>query len=82
MKFCRFRDFVAPLLGLSTRHPSIHEMRATRLVDSSFRAPHLADDAGNASLLRAYDFTIDSGQIRASASNLVTAPSSRIFKEP
>jgi hypothetical protein len=36
MEFCRFRDFVVPLLGLSTRDPSIHEMRATRLVDSSF----------------------------------------------
>jgi hypothetical protein len=31
---------------LSTRHPSIHEMRATRLVDSSFCAPHLPDAAG------------------------------------
>jgi hypothetical protein len=46
MESCRFRDFVVPLLGLWTRHPSIHEMRATRLVDSSFRAPHLPDDAG------------------------------------
>jgi predicted deacylase len=46
MEFCRFRDFVVPHLGLSTRHPSIHEMHATRLVDSSFRAPHLPDDAG------------------------------------
>jgi hypothetical protein len=46
MEFCRFRDFVVPLLGLSTRHPSIHEMRATRLVDSSFRAPRLPDDTG------------------------------------
>jgi hypothetical protein len=46
MEFCRFRDFAVPLLGLSTRHPSIHEMRATQLVDSSFRAPHLPDAAG------------------------------------
>jgi hypothetical protein len=46
MEFCRFRDFAIPLLGLSPRHPSIHEMRATRLVDSSFRAPHLPDAAG------------------------------------
>jgi hypothetical protein len=23
MEFCRFRDFAVPLLGLSTRHPSI-----------------------------------------------------------
>jgi hypothetical protein len=45
-EFCRFRDFAVPLLGLSTRHPSIHEMRATQLLDSSFRAPHLPDDAG------------------------------------
>src|SRR5262249_22788412 len=36
-----------PLLGLSTRHPSIHEMRAIQLVDSSFRAPHLPDEAEN-----------------------------------
>jgi hypothetical protein len=27
--FCHFRDFVVPLLGLSTHHPSIREMRAT-----------------------------------------------------
>jgi hypothetical protein len=46
MEFCRFRDFAVPLLGLSTRHPFIHEMRATQLVDSSFRAPHLPDAAG------------------------------------
>src|SRR4029453_10428155 len=46
MKFCRFRDFAVPLLGLSTCHPSIHEMPATLLVDSSFRAPHLTDAAG------------------------------------
>ena len=46
MEFCRFRDFGVPLLGLPTRHPSIHAMRATRVVDSSFRAPHLPDDAG------------------------------------
>jgi hypothetical protein len=46
MEFCRFRDFAVPLLGLSTRDPSIHEMRATRLVDSSFGAPHLPDAAG------------------------------------
>ena len=46
MKFCRFRDFAVPVLGLSPRHPSIHEMGATLLVDSSFRAPHLPDAAG------------------------------------
>src|SRR2546421_12575823 len=46
MEFCRFRDFAVPLLGLSTRHPSIHEMRAIQLVDSSFRAPYLPDAAG------------------------------------
>src|SRR5262245_38278382 len=46
MEFCRFRDFAVPLLGLSTRHPSIHEMRATHLVDSSFRVPYLPDAAG------------------------------------
>jgi len=45
-EFCRFRDFVVPLLGLSTRHTSIHEMHATQLVDSSFRAPYLPDAAG------------------------------------
>jgi hypothetical protein len=64
MEFCRFRDFAVPLLGLSTHHPSIHEMRATRLVDSSFRAPHLPRRR-NAFLLGADDFTIYSGQIRA-----------------
>jgi hypothetical protein len=31
---------------LSRHHPSIHEMRATQLVDSTFRAPHLPDAAG------------------------------------
>jgi hypothetical protein len=36
MDVCHFRDFAVPLLGFSTRHPSIHEMRATRMVDSSF----------------------------------------------
>jgi hypothetical protein len=46
MEFCRFRDFAVPLLGLSTRHPSIHEMRVTQLVDSISRAPHLPDAAG------------------------------------
>jgi hypothetical protein len=46
MEFCRFRDFAVPLLGLSTRHPSIHEMRAIQLVDSRFRAPYLPDAAG------------------------------------
>jgi len=46
MEFCRFRDFAVPLLGLSTRHPSIHEMRVTQLVDSIFRAPHFPDAAG------------------------------------
>jgi hypothetical protein len=45
MELYRFRDFAVPLLGLSTRHPSINEMRFTRLVDSSFRAPHLPDAA-------------------------------------
>ena len=34
MEFCCFRDFAVPLLGLSTRYPSIHEMRVTQLVDS------------------------------------------------
>jgi hypothetical protein len=53
MEFCRFRDFAVPLLGLSTGHPSIHEIRATRLVDSSFRAPHLPDAAGTGLCLRA-----------------------------
>jgi hypothetical protein len=43
MEFCRFRDFAVPLLGLSPRHPSIHGMRTTGLVDSSFRAPHLPE---------------------------------------
>ena len=48
MGLCRFRDFAVPLLGLSTRDPSIDEMRATRLVDSSFRAViRVYDDAGN-----------------------------------
>ena len=51
MEFCRFRDFAVPLLGLSTRHPSIHVMRATQLVDSSFRAPHFPDAAGKRMLL-------------------------------
>jgi hypothetical protein len=46
MEFSRFRDFAVRLLGLSTCHPSIHEMRATQLVDSSFRAPHPPDAAG------------------------------------
>jgi len=46
IELCRFRDFAVPLLGLSTRYPSIHEMRVARLVDSSFRAPHLPDAAG------------------------------------
>jgi len=46
MEFCRFRDFAVPLLGLSTRHPSIHEMRVTQLVDSISRAPHFPDAAG------------------------------------
>jgi hypothetical protein len=39
-------DGVLSLPGLSTRHPSIHETRVIRLVDSSFRAPHLPDAAG------------------------------------
>jgi hypothetical protein len=46
MQFYRFRDFAVPLLGLSTRHPSIHEMRVTQLVDSVSRAPHFPDAAG------------------------------------
>jgi hypothetical protein len=43
-------SFAVPLLGLSTRDPSIHEMRATRLVDSSFRALQTFDTA-----IRVYD---------------------------
>jgi hypothetical protein len=70
MEFCRFRDFAVPLLGLSTHNPSIHQMRATRLVDSSFRAPHLPRRRRNAFLLRADDFTIYSGQIRAAAAKI------------
>ena len=46
MEFCRFRDFAVPRLGLSIRHLSTREMRATQLVDSSFRASHLPDAAG------------------------------------
>jgi hypothetical protein len=46
MEFGRFRDFAVPFRGLSTRHPSIHEIRATQLVDSSFRPAHLPDAAG------------------------------------
>src|SRR5215468_3158559 len=46
MEFFRFRDFAVPLLGLSTRHPSIDEMRATPLADSCFRTPHLPDAVG------------------------------------
>jgi hypothetical protein len=65
MEFCRFRDFAVPLLGLSTRDPSIHEMRTTRLMDSSFRPPHLADAARTRLCSGADDFTIYSGQIRA-----------------
>jgi hypothetical protein len=65
MEFCRFRDFGVPVLGLSTSDPSIHEMHATRLVDSSFPAPHFPDAAGTRLLLKADDFTIYSGQIRA-----------------
>jgi hypothetical protein len=52
MEFCRFRDFAVPLLGLSTRHPSIYEMRVTQLVDSISRAPHLPGRRRNASLLK------------------------------
>jgi hypothetical protein len=69
MEFCHFRDFAIPLLGFSTRHPSIHEMRATRLVDSSFRAPHLPDAAGMRLCLVSDDFTIYWGQIRMAAGN-------------
>jgi hypothetical protein len=48
MELCRFRDFAVPLLGLSTRHPSIDEMHATRLMDSNFRAViRVCDEAGN-----------------------------------
>ena len=46
MEFCRFLDFAVPRLGLSIRHLSTREMRATQLVDSSFRASHLPDAAG------------------------------------
>jgi hypothetical protein len=46
MQFYRFRDFAVPLLGLSTRHPSIHEMRETQMVDSISHAPHFPDAAG------------------------------------
>jgi len=46
MEFCHFRDFAVPLLGLSTRYPSIHEMRVTQLLDSISRAPHFPDAAG------------------------------------
>jgi hypothetical protein len=67
MEFCRFRDFAVPVLGLSTRHPSIHEMRAIRLVVSGFRAPHLPDAAGTRLCLRADDSTLYSGQFRAVA---------------
>ena len=66
MEFCRFRDFAVPLLGLSTRHPSIHEMRVTRLVDSSFRAPHLRTRRRNAFLLRGTILRSCSIQIRSS----------------
>jgi len=40
-------------------------MRATRLVDSNFPAPHFPDAAGTRFCLGADDFTIYSGQIRA-----------------
>lgn len=62
MEFYRSRDFAVPLLGLSTRDPSIHEMRATRLVDSNLRAPHLPDAAGTRLCFRADDFTIYSSK--------------------
>src|SRR5262249_24934347 len=39
-------------LGLPTRYPSIHVMRATQLVDSSFRAPYFPDAAGTRLCLR------------------------------
>jgi hypothetical protein len=55
--FCRFRDFAVPLLGLSTRHPSIHEMHATQLVDSSSRTPHLQTPPEGL-LLRTDDFKV------------------------
>jgi hypothetical protein len=58
MEFCRFRDFAVPLLGLLTHHPSVHEIHATRLVDSSFRASHVPDAARTRLCLRTDDFTI------------------------
>jgi len=66
MESCRFRDFVVPLLGLSTRHPSIHDARNP---DGGFKCSHSTPSRRrrNASLLGAYDFTIYSGQIRAPA---------------
>src|SRR6266566_440947 len=57
MEFCRFRDFAVPLLGLSTRHTSIHEMHAIQLVDSSSRAPHLQTPPEGL-LLRTDDFKV------------------------
>jgi hypothetical protein len=64
MKFCRFRDFAVPLLGLSTHHPSIREMRATQLVDSTFRAPHLPDAAGRPLCLsNLANFAVFSGKL-------------------
>jgi hypothetical protein len=52
MELYRFRDSAVPFLGLSTRHPSINEMRSTRLVNSSFRGPHLPDAAERRLCLR------------------------------
>ena len=65
MEFCRFRDFGVRFWSCRQVTPSIHEMHATRLVDSSFPAPHFPDAAGTRLLLKADDFTIYSGQIRA-----------------
>jgi hypothetical protein len=73
MEFCRFRDFAVPLLGLSTRHPSIHEMRATQLVDSSFRAPHLPDAAGTR-------LCLDGGFYDLFGTNAVSFSSARTIK--
>src|SRR5215831_17918773 len=55
---CRFRDFAVPLLGLSTRHISMHEMHATQLVDSSSRTPYFPDAAGMPLCLRRMIFRL------------------------
>jgi hypothetical protein len=74
MEFCRFRDFAVPLLGLSKRDPSIHEMRATRASGLKFSRSTPSRRRRNASLLRADDFTIYSGQIRGAAADVQTQP--------